>query len=93
MKQYNVVLSRQFKKDMKKFIHIQKIQQEIQNVVGVLEKGQKLAKKYKNHELKGNLSGKYECHIRPDILLIYRYVENELLLVLLRVGNHSKLFS
>ena len=29
--------------------------------------------KYRDHALTGDMAGLRECHIRPDLLLIYRY--------------------
>lgn len=36
--------------------------------------------------------GYRECHIKPDLLLIYRKVDDDRL-VLARLGSHSELFS
>ena len=33
-----------------------------------------------------------ECHIEPDWLLVYQYIDNELVLVLVATGSHSELF-
>ena len=61
-------------------------------VMKILAKGEKLPKKYKDHELKGDYQGHRECHIQPDWLLIYK-IENEvLILTLTRTGTHSDLF-
>ncbi len=49
-----------------------------------------LPPKNKDHALKGNYSGRRECHITPDWLLIYRVDENELYLD--RTGTHADLF-
>ena len=46
--------------------------------------------KNKDHALKGNYTGRRECHISPDWLLIYRLYENELYLD--RTGTHADLF-
>jgi len=49
--------------------------------------------KYKPHELIGNYKGYYECHIKPDLLLIWSENENEInVLKVIRVGSHSELF-
>jgi mRNA interferase YafQ len=51
-----------------------------------------LEQKYKNHPLAGSYNGCLECHIKPDLLLIYK-IDNELSeLQLVRVGSHSQLF-
>ena len=44
----------------------------------------------KDHFLKGDYSGRKECHIAPDWLLIYEIYEDELYLD--RTGTHSDLF-
>lgn len=33
-----------------------------------------------------------ECHIEPDWLLVYQYIDNELILLLVSTGSHSELF-
>lgn len=50
-----------------------------------------LPQQYKDHELIGNWKGFRECHIKPDLLLIYR--KNDDLLQLVRLGSHSELFN
>ena len=40
----------------------------------------------------GNWEGYRECHILPDWLLVYKYIEDELILYLTRTGTHSDLF-
>lgn len=54
-----------------------------------------LDKKYRNHDLINDSTYKNcsECHIRPDWLLIYKYVDDKLVLVLFATGSHSELFS
>lgn len=49
-----------------------------------------LPSKNKDHALKGNYSGRRECHITPDWLLIYEVDGNDLYLD--RTGTHSDLF-
>lgn len=46
--------------------------------------------KYRCHKLTGNWVGRYECHLAPDLLAIYRIKDAELLLE--RIGTHSDLF-
>ena len=46
---------------------------------------------YKNHSLSGDWDGYYECHIKPDLLLIYKKIEDSMIL-LARLGSHSELF-
>ncbi|MFZ2466375.1 MAG: type II toxin-antitoxin system YafQ family toxin, partial [Ruminococcus bromii] len=51
-----------------------------------------LPDKYRDHLLIGNYKGKHECHLEPDWLLIYEYLDDELILFLTRTGSHSDLF-
>jgi mRNA interferase YafQ len=46
---------------------------------------------HRDHDLSGDWSGYSECHIKPDLLLIYRKAENGLLR-LARLGSHSEVF-
>ena len=51
----------------------------------------KLEDKYKDHQLKGNMKDFRECHIKPDLLLVYMIEDNVLKLV--DIGSHSELFN
>ncbi|MFN7095494.1 MAG: type II toxin-antitoxin system YafQ family toxin [Burkholderiales bacterium] len=62
--------------------------------VGVIQKLANdiaLEPQYKNHPLIGEWSEFWECHIKPDLLLIYKKVDIDRLL-LARIGSHSELF-
>jgi len=50
-----------------------------------------LPEKYKDHPLNGEMNGYRECHIQPDLLLIYEKT-NDGFLNLVRLGSHSELF-
>jgi mRNA interferase YafQ len=52
---------------------------------------QPLDARYRDHDLTGDWSGYRECHIKPDLLLIYRR-EGDDRLILARLGSHSELF-
>ncbi len=65
---------------------------EIDAVVNLLAQGEELPQKYRDHKLTGELKEYRECHIRPDLLLVYRIEEQELILVLIDIGSHSELF-
>jgi len=51
-----------------------------------------LAKKHRAHRLAGEYSGYWECHVKPDLLLIWDENEQIMLLELVRTGTHSDLF-
>ena len=91
---YTVDTTSDFKKDYKKVIKQGKKLEKIKTVIDKLACGEKIDSKYKDHKL--NDSKKYkncrELHIEPDWLLVYRIIENELILLLLDTGSHSDLF-
>jgi len=79
-----------FKSDFKKLNDDDK--EKFKAILMTLINSLELEQKYKNHPLIGNYHGCMECHIKPDLLLIYK-IElpiNELQLV--RIGSHAQLF-
>lgn len=90
---YTPQYSKAFKKSYKKLRRSGKFsRQNLETVVTILSKGQKLPEKYKDHGLMGSMEGYRECHIKPDLLLIYQIKKDILVLVLINVGSHSELF-
>lgn len=45
--------------------------------------------KYHDHALIGNMRGYRECHIRNDVLLIYKKEQDILIMTCVRIGSHS----
>ncbi len=93
MKNYKYQLDRTtiFKKDLKK---AKKRGCDIKLLDDIVEKllcGEPLPEKNNDHVLTGNWKGHRECHITPDWLLVYRVIENTLILSLVRTGSHSDL--
>ncbi|GAA7760428.1 addiction module toxin RelE [Helicobacter pylori] len=82
--------SKKFDKDLKILIKNGFDLKLLYKVVGNLATEQPLEPKYKDHPLKGALKDFRECHIKPDVLLVYRVKDNVLTLV--RLGSHSELF-
>ena len=82
----------QFKKDIKKYQHKKPVLAELEKVILLLKTQNKLPEKHKDHFLICNYSGMRECHIKPDVLLVYWIDEAEDLLYLERIGSHSELF-
>ena len=78
------------KKDLKKYKHQKEVLLELQNVIELLIKQRNLPMKYQDHNLTGNWINHRECHVRNDVLLIYK-IENDILF-LTRFGSHSELF-
>ena len=80
----------QFKRDMKKQSYELFLTEEWNEVTGALRNGVAMKEKYCDHDLKGNWLGFRECHIKPDLLLIYKKRDNCIQLV--RIGSHSELY-
>ncbi|MCQ2749089.1 MAG: type II toxin-antitoxin system YafQ family toxin [Clostridia bacterium] len=59
------------------------------DVISILEEGGKLPKNYREHVLHGKYEGDYECHIEADLVMIYHYYEDILILRFIRIGSHS----
>lgn len=66
--------------------------EETKEVIRKLAKGETLDEKYKDHQLLGKLKDFRDCHIRPDLVLIYRIKDEILELYVYRIGSHSKLY-
>jgi mRNA interferase YafQ len=60
-------------------------------VIGMLQRGETLPEKYRDHALSGDRTGQRDCHVKPDWVLIYRVREDVLILQLLETGSHSDL--
>ena len=51
----------------------------------------KEGERFCDYGLTGNYAGHRECHVLPDLLLIYRIYKNILILALVNTGTHSDL--
>lgn len=91
---YKVVETSMFKKELKIIKKSRKSIQKLKEVINTLLKGEKLEIKYRDHVLNNDkrFQDCRECHIEPDLLLIYRIVKEELILLLVEIGTHSDLF-
>ena len=47
-----------------------------------------LGEQYRNHALASNWSDHRDCHLKPDLILIYRKIDDDVL-QLVRLGSHS----
>ena len=87
-----IVVSNQFKKDLKLAKKRGLDFALLERVVDMLVEGKKLPAQYHDHGLSGDYVGFRECHMEPDWLLIYRVDDRLLELFLFRTGTHSDLF-
>lgn len=82
--------SKRFKKDLKKYRHHKSVAIELNKVLSILINEKSLQEKYCDHTLEGRWVNHRECHIKPDVLLIYMTRDKALFLE--RIGSHSELF-
>ncbi len=89
-----IILSSQYKKDVKLARRRHLPEAELNDIVLKLANDIPLPIENKDHALQGDYIGYRECHIKPDWLLIYRKTDNNELqiLELVRTGTHSDLF-
>jgi mRNA interferase YafQ len=59
-------------------------------VISLLAADAPLPKKLRDHALAGDWKDHRDCHIRPDLVLVYRKPDAETL-ELVRLGSHSEL--
>jgi mRNA interferase YafQ len=92
---YQIHYTGQFKKDLK-LIKKRSVNEfeSLRVIVNVLEDGghRAIPPKYKPHQLSGNYSQHWECHVLPDLLLIWLQNDTEQSIILVRTGSHSDLF-
>ena len=87
-----VIWTSRFKKDYKLAIKRNLNIELLDDVIRMLAAGQTLPEEYNDHQLTGNLKDYRKCHIQPDWLLVYKVLQETLILKLIRTGTHSDLF-
>jgi mRNA interferase YafQ len=83
-----------FKKDYKreaKGQHRATLDTDLFAAVSLLAADQTLPEKLHDHPLNGEYTNHRECHLKPDLLLIYKKPDDQTLR-LVRLGSHSELF-
>jgi mRNA interferase YafQ len=83
----------QFKRDYKreaKVRHREVLANDFTQIVKTLANDEPLAEKHRDHALSGEWKDHKDCHVKPDLVLIYRKPDKEVL-QLVRLGSHSEL--
>ncbi len=83
----------QFKRDYKreaKGHHRATLDAELMSIVKALVCDQPLEPRHRDHALTGDWKDHRDCHVKPDLVLIYRKPDGEVL-QLVRLGSHSEL--
>lgn len=84
----------QFKKDFKRVAkgpHRATLDADLRSALVLLAQDLPLAERCRDHPLGGNYTEHRECHLKPDLLLIYKKPDLQTLR-LVRIGSHSELF-
>lgn len=89
---YALKYSNRFKKDLKRFRNNQKVISELETLLDYLVQGRNSPAGYRAHRLLGEFKACYECHLEPDVLLIYAIDDTDILILLIRIGSHAELF-
>lgn len=91
---YKIILTSNFKNDLKRIKKRNKDIDKLIKIVDLLSCNEPLEEKYRDHALSDNPRFKNcrECHIEPDWLLVYKKNDKELILFLMETGSHSDLF-
>lgn len=82
-------LKRDYKRE-RKGQHQATLDIELFPVVDILANDQPLEPRYHDHALTGEWKDHRDCHIKPDLVLIYQKVDDDILR-LVRLGSHSEL--
>lgn len=62
----------------------------LKTIISFLLHKEEIDKKHRLHQLSGDYKDRYECHIEPDWLLIFKKEKN--IITFERTGSHTKLF-
>ena len=86
-----VEITRRFKRDYKREKRSDAALDDVfQPIIAMLVVDAVLPPSLSDHPLTGEWKGYRDCHIKPDLVLIYRKTEGALTLA--RIGSHSELF-
>jgi mRNA interferase YafQ len=88
--EWTTAFKRDFKR-VKRGLHGPKIDGLLSGVLNLLIHDKPLPAAFEDHPLSGEWKGVRDCHLKPDLLLLYRKPDAKTL-QLVRLGSHSELF-
>lgn len=81
-----------FKRDYKREVKTDPaLREKLQPVIDLLTADADLPERLADHPLGGEWRGWRDCHVKPDLILIYQKVDDDVLR-LGRLGSHSEIF-
>lgn len=91
---YQLFPTTKFRKDLKKVKNNRKDFESAALVLKTLELNgvEAIPTSMKPHKLSGEYNDNWECHIKPDLLIIWIQIEEPGIIKLVRIGSHSDLF-
>ena len=89
---FQLVFTNRFKKDIKLLQKRGYNMELFKKAILMLEEIGTLSSAYSPHKLSGNYSGYWEAHLKPDWLIIWKFIIDENQIWLTRTGSHSDLF-
>jgi mRNA interferase YafQ len=89
---YSIEFTNKFKKDVKLCQKRGYDLSVLRNAIDLLQESGRLPATFKPHILKGKYEGLWECHLKPDWLLVWQQNDNKLTLLFMTTGTHSGLF-
>ncbi len=92
---YELAFSKSFKKSIKRLAQANDykvVNERLEVIIEDIKQRKTLGLKYRDHALHGAWVGYRECHIRPDVLLLYEIDDNMQMVTMVNIGSHSELF-
>lgn len=89
---YTIKYGSTFKKDLKSIHNRVDVFSKVKSIIYLLSEWKKLSDHYHDHQLQWKYSDYRECHILPNLLLVYKIDKFNLLLYCFRLWSHSDIF-
>lgn len=87
---FELITENSFKRDFRKSVKRGQDMGKLDVILELLVQGKSFPEKNRNHKLKGEYVGYWECHVAPDWLLVYKKTSTAI--ILSGLGSHSDLF-
>ncbi|HEY4509460.1 MAG TPA: type II toxin-antitoxin system YafQ family toxin [Candidatus Paceibacterota bacterium] len=92
---YTILRTKSFERSYKKLKESgikKQVIEDLKSIIDTLASAKPLSAKHHDHKLAGHFAGYRECHVRPNLLLVYQIDHGNLVLILVDIGSHPYLF-